>query len=58
MNDYTDEDYGHDNYDDDDRPCPYCKGRGFQTVESDGGGPAYACPDCSEDEGDEEEGDE
>ena len=37
--------------DDDERPCPYCKG-GYQTIELDGGGPAYACPDCCEDEED------
>ena len=56
MKDYDDEDYGHDNYDDD-RPCPYCKGRGYQTVDSGGGGPAYTCPDCGEkNEEDEEEG--
>ena len=31
-----------------DKVCPYCHGEGFLTVESDGGGPAYACPDCAE----------
>jgi DnaJ-class molecular chaperone len=30
----------------DERGCPECNGRGFQTVELDGGGPAYSCPDC------------
>jgi DNA-directed RNA polymerase subunit RPC12/RpoP len=30
----------------DEAPCPACKGRGYQTVELDGGGQAYACPDC------------
>jgi hypothetical protein len=54
MSHYTDDDYGCDEYDDD-RPCPYCKGKGYQTVDSGGGGPAYTCPDCSEDEGGEEE---
>jgi len=28
--------------------CKECKGEGYLTVESDGGGPAYACPDCGE----------
>jgi len=28
--------------------CKECNGRGYQTVETDGGGPAYACPDCGE----------
>jgi hypothetical protein len=54
MNDYTDEDYGHDNYDgEDESTCQFCKGRGYQTSESDGSGPAHACPDCSD--GDDEE---
>ena len=57
MKDYDDEDYGHDNYDDD-HPCPYCKGRGYQTVDSGGGGPAYTCPDCGEKNEEEEEGEE
>lgn len=26
--------------------CEFCRGRGYLTVEADGGGPAYACPDC------------
>jgi len=39
-----------------DKDCPYCKGRGYITVEADGGGPAYACPDCAEQmEGDEDD---
>jgi len=59
MKPYTDEDYGHDNYDgEDDRPCPYCKGRGYQTVDSGGGGPDYACPDCSEVDEEDEDYDE
>ena len=28
--------------------CPYCTGKGYRTVENDGSGPRYACPDCSE----------
>ena len=36
--------------------CQYCKGRGYLTVDSGGAGPAYACPDCSS--GDEEDEDE
>tara|TARA_Y100000310_G_scaffold273405_1_gene288856 strand:- start:200 stop:358 length:159 start_codon:yes stop_codon:yes gene_type:complete len=28
--------------------CKECNGRGYLTVEADGGGPAYACPDCGE----------
>jgi tRNA(Ile2) C34 agmatinyltransferase TiaS len=54
MREY-DPDYD-DNYDgEDESTCPYCKGRGYLTVESDGGGPAYHCPDCGDDE---EENDE
>ena len=30
----------------DETPCEFCRGRGYITVETDGGGPAYACPDC------------
>ena len=42
-----------DNYDgEDESTCPYCKGKGYQTTEADGGGPAHACPDCG-DEGEE-----
>lgn len=26
--------------------CSECNGRGYLTVEQDGGGPAYHCPDC------------
>lgn len=35
-----------------DQPCTHCKGRGYLTVEADGGGPAYHCPDCDEREED------
>jgi DnaJ-class molecular chaperone len=28
------------------RGCSECNGRGYLTVELDGGGPAYHCPDC------------
>ena len=43
-----------------DKDCPYCRGEGYITVEADGGGPAYACPDCAEymDGDDEDEPDE
>ena len=34
--------------------CQYCKGRGYLTVDSGGAGPAYACPDCSSGEDDDE----
>ena len=32
----------------DDDTCPHCQGRGCLTVETDGGGPAYHCPDCND----------
>jgi hypothetical protein len=34
--------------------CQYCKGRGYMTVDSGGAGPAYACPDCSSGEDEDE----
>jgi len=37
----------------DEAPCPYCRGRGYQTVDSGGAGPAYHCPDCGEGETDD-----
>ena len=41
--------HDHDMNAEDNAPvCNECKGRGYLTVESDGGGPAYACPDCGE----------
>jgi len=48
MSEYDDHD------DDHERPCPYCKGRGYLTVDSGGAGPAYHCPDCTEYEDDDE----
>ena len=29
-----------------DEKCEECNGLGYLTVDSGGGGPAYACPDC------------
>ncbi len=45
----------HHNDDDHERPCPYCKGRGYLTVDSGGAGPAYHCPDCTEYEEDDDD---
>jgi len=44
------EDYDFDSSElhDDEEPCEFCRGRGYLTVESDGGGPAYRCPDCEQ----------
>ena len=30
----------------DEKGCEECNGLGYLTVDSGGGGPAYACPDC------------
>ena len=35
--------------------CPYCRGNGYMTVDSDGAGPTYHCPDCTETIDDEDE---
>jgi hypothetical protein len=53
MSDFDDRDL----MDDDDRPCRYCNGRGYLSVES-GSSLSYPCPDCTEYEDDDDEDDD
>jgi DnaJ-class molecular chaperone len=42
----TDEERRQEYREDARQSCQFCRGSGFMTVDSDGAGPAYACPDC------------